>query len=47
VDQDEEWATIFGKREQSHIQTLLNSTQKEKKHIKVPELFKDLYQSSK
>lgn len=31
MDQDEEWATTFGKREQNYIQTLLNNTQKEKK----------------
>lgn len=44
MDQDEEWATTFGKREQNYIQTLLNNTQKEKKKkndIKVLWLFKD------
>lgn len=43
MDQDEEWATTFGKREQSHIWTLLNSTQKGKKNQSEFQAFFKIY----
>lgn len=43
MDQDEEWAIAFGKREQSHIWILLNSTQKEKKKISEFQGFLKIY----